>query len=112
MRTSFRTVNGVTILMLRGKITIDHRSQELRESVRKLLSSGTRSILLDLGRVNYVDSTGVEAIIASFTSAAKVQGSLKLLNLTPKVHHLLSITRLLSVLEVFDDEREALESFS
>lgn len=61
MRTSFRTVNGVTILKLRGKITIDHRSQELRESVRRLLSDGTRKILLDLGGVNYVDSTGVGA---------------------------------------------------
>ena len=106
-----RTSGDVLILDLAGKITIGDGSVKLREAVRKLIEGGNKRILLNLGDVSYVDSSGIGELVSSFTTTSNVGGNLKLLNLTKKIQDLLAITKLLTVFETFTAESEALTSF-
>jgi len=106
-----RELGDVTILDLSGKITIGEGSVQLREAVRRLLDDGKKKILLNLGEVAYVDSSGIGELVSSYTTTNNQGGQLKLLNLTKKIQDLLMITKLLTVFETFDSEASALESF-
>jgi len=106
-----RTVGDVSILDLGGKITIGAGNVQLRDAVRKLIEGGNKKILLNLGDVSYVDSSGIGELVSSFTTTSNAGGSLKLLNLTKKIQDLLAITKLLTVFETFTSEDEALKSF-
>ena len=106
-----RQAGDVTILDLSGKITIGEGSVQLREAVRGLLESGNKKVLLNLGDVSYVDSSGIGELVSAFTSVKNAGGELKLLNLTRKVHDLLQITKLYTVFDVKDDEASAISSF-
>jgi len=112
MKIETRTVNGVTILDISGKITLAEGSVDVKKSVRDLLDSGRNQILLNLGDVKYIDSSGIGELVSSFTTVTNKGGKLKLLNLTLKIRELLAITKLLTVFECFDDEAEAVKSFS
>jgi len=109
---SERTAGDITILDLSGKITIGEGSVQLREKVRQLLNDGKKKILLNLGDVSYVDSSGIGELVSSYTTTRNQGGQLKLLNLTKKIQDLLSITKLLTVFETFEVERAALDSYS
>ena len=104
-------VEGVSILNLAGRITLGEECNVLRERVKHLLASNKKKILLDLGDVNFIDSTGVGTLVASFTSTQAQGGALKLVNLTKKFQETLQVTRLLTVFESYDDETKALSSF-
>ena len=106
-----RQVGDVTILDLSGKITIGEGSVTLRETVRRLLDDGKKKILLNLGDVSYVDSSGIGELVSSYTTTNNNGGQLKLLNLTKKIQDLLMITKLLTVFETFDSEDTAVASF-
>ena len=106
-----RTVGTVTILDLSGKITIGEGSVQLREGVRKLLDEGKKNILLNLGEVTYVDSSGIGELVSSYTTTNNQGGHLRLLNLTKKIQDLLMITKLLTVFETFDTESLAVASY-
>src|ERR1700758_5426682 len=80
--------------------------------VHNLLSKGQKRILLNLGDVNYIDSSGIGELVSAFTAAKKQDGEVKLLNLTKRVHDLLQVTKLYTVFDVKDDEALAVESFS
>lgn len=112
MKIETRTANGVTILDVSGKITLAEGSVDIRKSVRALLDAGRTNILLNLGDVKYIDSSGIGELVSSFTTVTNKGGKLKLLNLTLKLRELLAITKLLTVFESFDDEDEAVQSFS
>ena len=107
-----RVSNGVTIVDLRGRITLGEGTATVRDTVRDLLSLGQNRILLNMGDVNYIDSSGIGELVSAFTAAKKQGGELKLLNLTKKVHDLLQITKLYTVFDVKDDEALAVKSFS
>jgi anti-sigma B factor antagonist len=107
-----RTAGDVSVLDLSGKITIGAGSVQLRDAVRKLIEGGHKKILLNLGDVSYVDSSGIGELVSSFTTTSNAGGSLKLLNLTKKIQDLLAITKLLTVFETFTSEEEALKSYS
>lgn len=107
-----RQVDGVTVLDLSGRIVLGEGSEILRQALADLTSRGRKKILLNLSDVNYIDSSGLGAIVSGYTSVTGQQGQLKLLNLTKKVHDLLQITKLLTVFEVFEDEAAALKSFT
>ncbi len=107
-----RQSGGVTVLDLSGKITIGEGSVQLREEVRKLLEEGRNKILLNLGDVAYVDSSGIGELVSSYTTTSSRGGQLKLLNLTKKIQDLLMITKLLTVFETFDNEEEGVNSFN
>lgn len=109
---SERQAGDVTILDLDGKVTIGEGSVALRNAIRRLLGEGKSKILLNLGGVGYIDSSGIGELVSSFTAVNKEGGTLKLLNLTQKIQDLLAITKLLTVFDVFEDEGNALSSIN
>src|SRR5882762_7217147 len=111
MKTSTRQVNGVTVVDLSGRITLGEGSVVLRDTIRDLVSKGRIKILLNLGEVTYIDSSGIGELVSAFTTVRNQGGELKLLNLTKKVHDLLQITKLYTVFDVKDDEAAAISSF-
>lgn len=111
LNISERKAGDVTILDMDGKITIGEGSVALRTAIRRLLEEGKKKILLNLAKVNYIDSSGIGELVSSFTAIGKENGQLKLLNLTQKLQDLLTITKLLTVFDVYDSEEEALASF-
>ena len=106
-----REQNGVTIIDVSGKITLGSGNQELRDHINKMLEEGNKKIVLNLGELGYLDSSGVGTLVGCFTSAQNRGASLKLLNLTKKIQDLLSITKLLTVFDTFDNEQAAVDSF-
>lgn len=112
IKTSMRQVDGVTIVDLSGRITLGEGSVVLRDTVRDLVNKGDKRILLNLGDVTYIDSSGIGELVSAFTTVRNGGGELKLLNLTKKVHDLLQITKLYTVFDVKDDETVAIQSFS
>src|ERR1700691_5643959 len=112
MKSSTRQVDGVTIVDLSGRSPLGEGSVVLRDTVRDLLSKGQKKILLNLGDVNYIDSSGIGELVSAFTTAKNQGGELKLLNLTKKVHDLLQITKLYTVFDVKEDEAVAVKSFT
>ena len=112
MKTSTRQVDGVTIVDLSGRITLGEGSVVLRDTIRDLLSKGSKKLLLNLAEVTYIDSSGIGELVSAFTTVRNQGGELKLLNLTKKVHDLLQITKLYTVFDVKDDEASAVGSFA
>ncbi len=112
LKLSTRQVDGITILDLSGRITLGEGSVQLRDATRDLLSKGAKLILLNLGDVNYIDSSGIGELVSAYTTVRNQGGELKLLNLTKKVHDLLQITKLYTVFDVKDDEASAIASFT
>lgn len=111
MKITTRTVGDVTILDCSGKITLGEGTMAVRNTVREVLKNGGRKIILNLGDVNYIDSSGIGELVSTYTSVTNQGGKLILLNLTKKIQELLAITKLLTVFEVHDDEQKALASF-
>jgi anti-sigma B factor antagonist len=112
MKSSTRQVDGVTVVDLNGRITLGEGSVVLRDQVRELLGKGQKQILLNMGEVTYIDSSGIGELVSAFTTVRNQSGELKLLNLTKKVHDLLQITKLYTVFDIKDDEAAAVASFS
>ena len=111
MEITERTVNGVTILDLKGKITLGDGDEHLRDAIARVLASGHTHLLLNLAGVDYLDRAGLGEIARTYTTVKRQGGSLKLLNLTKRIEDLLSITKLLTVFETFDTEADAVASF-
>ena len=111
MKVSTRQQDDVTIVDLSGQIKLGEGSSVLRDTVKDLAAKGQKRILLNLGDVTYIDSSGVGELVAAFTSVRNQGGELKLLNLTKKVHDLLQITKLYTVFQVMDDEAAAVAAF-
>ena len=106
-----REVDGVIVLDLSGRITLGEGSVQLRDAIRGLISKGSKNILLNMGDVNYIDSSGLGELVSAFTTAKNQQADVKLLNLTKKVHDLLQLTKLYTVFDIKDDEADAIASF-
>lgn len=111
LQGTVRESNGVTVVDLSGRITLGEGSAFLRNMLRDLLASGQKKILLNLGDVSYIDSSGIGELVSGYTTARSHGGELKLLHLTKRVHDLLQITKLYTVFDVHSDERSALASF-
>ena len=111
MKASTRQVDGVTIIDLSGRITLGEGSVVLRDTIRNSIGQGVKKILLNLGDVTYIDSSGIGELVSAYTSVRNQGGELKLLNLTKKVHDLLQITKLYTVFDVRDYEAGAIKSF-
>ena len=112
MQIEERVVSGVTILDLKGKITLGEGDEALRDRINQLLQKGSKKILLNLAGVPYIDSAGLGEVVRTYTTVSRQGGQLKLVNLTKRITDLLMITKLLTVFETFDNEQEALKSFS
>jgi anti-sigma B factor antagonist len=103
-------VDDILVVDCGGRIVFGEESAELRETVKKLIAQSGR-IVLNLAHVSYIDSGGLGTLVALYTTARSAGGSIKLANLTERVGDLLQVTKLLTVFEVFDSEKGALESF-
>ena len=112
MEISERTVGALTVLDLSGKLTISDGAQLLKDKSESLVFQGRKQIIVNLAAVPYIDSGGLGQLVACYTTLAKAGGRLTLLNVNTKNHDLLSITKLVSVFETFDTEREAIESYA
>ena len=112
MKASSRQVDGVTIVDLSGRITLGEGSVVLRDTVKDISTQGQKKILLNLGDVTYIDSSGIGELVSAFTSVRNAGGELKLLNLTKRISDLLAITKLLTVFETYDNEADAVRSFA
>jgi anti-sigma B factor antagonist len=111
LQATAREAHGVIIIDLSGRITLGEGSALLREMIREHLQKGQVRIILNLGDVNYIDSSGIGELVSGFTTTKSRGGELKLLNLTSKVHDLIQITRLFTVFDIHTDERTAANSF-
>jgi anti-sigma B factor antagonist len=111
MQTASRQVGDVTVLDISGRITIGEGNVILREIVRDLSEKGQKRIVLNLGEVQYVDSSGVGELVKAHTTMRNQGGQLKLTNLNKRVHDLLEMTRLAAVFDIQKDESSAIESF-
>ncbi len=112
MKIDTRTVGEVHILDCSGKITLGEGTMAIRNTVREVLKNGGKKIVLNLADVNYIDSSGIGELVSTFTTVTNQGGQLKLLKLTKKIQELLAITKLLTVFQVYNDEQEAVKSFS
>ena len=111
LTTKTRNVGSVTIVDVSGRIVLGEESAALRAVIADLLSEGHNQILLNLGNVSYIDSSGLGNLVSAFTSVKKQGGELKLLNLTNKVQDVMQITKLYTVFDVYSDEQIAVRSF-
>jgi anti-sigma B factor antagonist len=112
MQIEERVESEVTILDLKGKITLGEGDEVLKDKINSLILQNRKRILLNLEDVPYIDSAGLGEIVRTYTTVSRQGGQLKLVNLTKRITDLLSITKLLTVFETFDTEQEALQSFS
>jgi anti-sigma B factor antagonist len=111
MQIEERIVGDVTILDLKGKMTLGEGDELLKDKINSLIHQGQKRLLLNLEGVPYIDSAGLGEIVRTYTTVSRQGGNLKLLNLTKRITDLLSITKLLTVFETFDSEKEAVASF-
>ena len=109
--SNLREVGGVSIIDLSGRITLGEGSEVLRDAVRDVLSNGQKNILLNLGEVNYIDSSGLGTLVSAYTTGANQGAKVKLVNVQKKVGDLLQITKLYTVFESFEDESAAVGSY-
>ena len=107
-----RTVSDVTVLDLKGKMTLGEGDEMLKDKINSLLASGKKKLLLNLEAVPYIDSAGLGEVVRTYTTVSRQGGSLKLLNLTKRIEDLLSITKLLTVFDTYESEADAIKSFS
>jgi anti-sigma B factor antagonist len=111
MQIHNRKVGDVTVLDLKGRLTLSEGTQQLKEQFDQLLAAGAKRIVLNLQEVAYVDSGGLGELVRSLAAVGRHGGSLKLINLTAKITDLLVITKLLTVFDSYDSEQAALDSF-
>ena len=112
VKLTVRQVGDVSVVDAVGRITLGEGSSTFRDCLRDLVSKGSTKILLNLGEVSYIDSSGIGALVSGFTTATNHGGRLKLLNLNKRVQDLLQITKLYTVFDVFEDEAAAVRSFA
>ena len=112
MKVTTRERDSVSILDLKGKITIGVGDVALREAVQDALNGGARHILINLREVTTIDSSGIGELVAAFTTVTNRDGKMRLFGIPPKVNDILQITQLITVFDVLDTEDEAVASFA
>ena len=111
MTIAERTAGDVTILDLDGRLVLGEGDHVFKNAVDALVRQGQRKFLLNFADVTFLDSAGVGAVVWKYVTLQKKGGMLKLLNLTSRSHQILLITKLLGVIEAFESETEAVQSF-
>ena len=112
VKLTTRQVGDVTVVDVAGRITLGEGSSALRDLMRDMVSKNQKKILLNLGDVSYIDSSGIGELVSGFTTVTNSGGNLKLLNLNKRVKDLLQITKLYTVFDVHEDEAGAIRSFA
>jgi|SRR5258705_6862245 anti-sigma B factor antagonist len=112
MQIEERPTGDIVVLDLKGKMTLGEGDELLKDKINSLVHQGRRKVVLNLEGVPYIDSAGLGEIVRTYTTISRQGGSMKLLNLTKRITDLLSITKLLTVFETYDNEADAVRSFS
>ncbi len=112
VKLTTRQVGDVAVIDAVGRITLGEGTITLRDAVRDTLNGGNKKVLLNLGEVNYIDSSGIGELVSAFTTVRNQGGNLKLLSLNKRIQDLLQITKLYTVFECHDDEAAAIRSFA
>ena len=112
MQIEERSAGDVTLLDLKGKMTLGEGDETLKDKINSLVHQGRKKLVLNLADVPYIDSAGLGEMVRTYTTVSRQGGSLKLLGLTKRITDLLSITKLLTVFETYDNEADAVRSFS
>ena len=112
VKLTTRQVGDVTVIDVSGRITLGEGSSVIRDELRALTDKGNRKVLLNLGDVTYIDSSGIGELVSGYTTMSNAGGTMKLLNLTKRVKDLLQITKLYTVFDVHEDEAHAVRSFA
>ena len=112
VKLTTRQVGDVTVVDVAGRITLGEGSATLRDAMREMVNQNQKKILLNLGEVSYIDSSGIGELVSGFTTVTNSGGNLKLLNLNKRVKDLLQITKLYTVFDVHEDEAGAIRSFT
>jgi anti-sigma B factor antagonist len=112
VKLNTRQVGDVTVLDAAGRITLGEGTSTLRDAIKSIVEGGSKKVLLNLGEVNYIDSSGIGELVSAFTTVTNQGGQLKLLNLNKRIQDLLQITKLYTVFEVHDDEAASIRSFT
>ena len=110
LRMSTRALEGVMVVDCSGRIVFGEESASLRDTIKKMLTQSPR-LVLNLAEVNYIDSGGLGTLVSLYTTARNAGGALKLARLTQRVGDLLQLTKLVSIFEVFENEKLAAQSF-
>ncbi len=111
VKLTSRQVGDVTVIDAAGRITLGEGASAFRDAIRSFAAKGDKKLLLNLGDVSYIDSSGIGEMVSGFTTVTNGGGQLKLVGLSKRVKDLLQITKLYTVFEAFDDEAEAVRSF-
>lgn len=111
MKIDKRHIGDITILDLQGRLTIGDGAEILRDTVASIVFQGEKKVVLNLAGVPYMDSGGLGELVRCSLTVKREQGQVKLINLTSKITDLLTITRLLTIFDTYDDEAAALASF-
>ena len=111
MILTFKQVQGVTVINPEGKITLGDGDQELGEAVRGLLDQGLRKIVINFGKVSYLDSSGVGELVGCYTSIKNRGGALRVCGMNARIYNLITMTSLHSVFDVKGTEEESLQGF-
>jgi anti-sigma B factor antagonist len=114
MKTSVTTrdAGDVKVVELKGKITIGAGDLQMREAIHNVVNAGAKKILIDMKDVQTIDSSGVGELVGCYTTATHKGAKLRLVNLPPKINDVLTVTQLITVFDVYDNEAEALKSFA
>jgi anti-sigma B factor antagonist len=104
-------VEGVSLVALNGRIVLGEESTALREKLKSLIAGGKKKIVLNMAEIDYIDSSGLGALVAAHLSAKNAGASLRLCNLGKKFHEVMQLTKLLTVFDVYDTEAAAVRSF-
>ena len=107
-----RRLGDVTILRLKGRLVYEDGFEDLRQALNRVLGQGDTKVLLNLDDVTYLDSAGLGLIACKYVTVCRLGGQLKLCNLQRRSHEVLSITKLLTIFESFDNEADAVRSFA
>lgn len=110
-KITIRHIEDVTVLEVSGRITLGDGGVTLRDSIQNALKAGARKLVVDMGDVNYMDSSGVGELTGAYTSAKNRGCDLKLVRLTRKLDGLMQITKLATLFDIYANEKEAIASF-
>jgi anti-sigma B factor antagonist len=110
-KVTTRHIEGVTILYVSGRITLGEGGVTLRDAIQEALKTGTKKLVVDMGGVGYMDSSGLGELTGAYVSAKNKGCNLKLLGLTKKIDDLMQITKLATLFDIYTDEKQALASF-
>jgi anti-sigma B factor antagonist len=106
-----RQVDGVTILDLEGNVIMGGASAMLRDMMRRLSEGGHNNLLLNFTDVKYIDSSGIGELVSSLVSLNRIGGHLELFGLPERVTEVMSLSSLLSIFDIYENEAEALKGF-